>query len=269
MLTVKNGTEPRQVAGRAPHQSARSHSIILALMSGEKRFYDAKFYQELQPTRDSAREILPILIELLHPASVVDIGCGEGHWLSAALDLGVSDVLGVEGKWITTAQIVIPREKIRVHDLTHSLALERRFDLALALEVAEHLPAAVAKQFVKGLCDAADRVLFSAAIPGQGGRNHVNEQWPQYWADLFLEFGYECFDVLRPRIWKNPRVQWYYAQNCLLFARGAVEGLGAPTKPMPLVHPAAWLAQVNRWTSPGKLLERLPKALWRRLSGAQ
>lgn len=235
-------------------------------MGGEAEFYDEKFYRELEPTRDSAREILPVVFDLLHSKSVVDVGCGEGHWLAAAMELGIADVAGVEGEWIGNAKLVIPREKIQVHDLAHPLVLGRRFDLALALEVAEHLPAASAQQFVKGLCDAADHVLFSAAIPGQGGRNHLNEQWPQYWADLFAEFGFACYDVIRQRIWDNPKVQWYYAQNCLLFTCAGTTGLGSAVKPMSLVHPAAWLAQARRWNSPGKLLERLPKALWSRNS---
>ena len=147
-------------------------------MTREEGFYDARFYRELEATRDSAREILPIVIDLLHPESLVDVGCGAGHWLSAAMDLGIVDVLGIEGEWIGNAKVSIPREKVRIHDLTRPLTLERRFNLALALEVAEHLPADRAKPFVKGLCAAADHVLFSGAIPGQGGRNHLNEQWP-------------------------------------------------------------------------------------------
>jgi hypothetical protein len=113
------------------------------------------------------------------------------------------------------------------------------------------------------LCRAADKVLFSAAIPGQGGRRHINEQWPKYWSDLFGELGYGCHDLLRLQVWNNPHVLWYYAQNCLLFARkGTASGLGPPAEPLPLVHPAAWSAQVARWNSPAKLLERLPKALF-------
>jgi len=239
-------------------------------MSDEKRLYDEKFYQELEQTRDSARQVLPIVIELLHPASVVDVGCGEGHWLSVAQELGIVDVLGVEGEWIAKANPAIAREKIRIHDLRQPLSVGRSFDLALALEVAEHLPAANARLFVQALCDAADRVLFSAAIPGQGGRNHVNEQWPQYWANLFSEFGYECYDAIRPRIWSNSKVQWYYAQNCLLFASaGTAPGLGVPGVPTPLVHPSAWIAQLNRWNSPGKILEHLPKAMWSRISSSE
>jgi SAM-dependent methyltransferase len=232
-------------------------------MSGEDRFYNAKFYRELEQTRESARIILPIVISLLKPASIVDVGCGAGHWLAAALELGVSDFQGVEGDWIGAAELAVPREKIVIHNLGAPLDLGRRFDLAISLEVAEHLPESKAREFIQDLCRAADRVLFSAAIPGQGGRHHLNEQWPKYWADFFGELGYGCHDLMRLQVWTNPRVLWYYAQNCLLFVReGTSSGLGPAAEPLPLVHPAAWSAQVARWNSPGKLLEHLPKALF-------
>jgi SAM-dependent methyltransferase len=234
-------------------------------MSGEERFYNAKFYRELEQTRESARIILPIVVSLLKPASIVDVGCGAGHWLAAASELGISDVMGVEGDWIGAAEVAIPREKIVIHDLGTPLDLGRRFDLAIALEVAEHLPESKAREFIQTLCNAADSVLFSAAVPGQGGRRHLNEQWPKYWADLFGELGFRCHDLVRPQVWINPRVLWYYAQNCLLFVReGTVSGLEAATEPLPLVHPAAWSAEVARWNSPGKLIERLPKAIFNR-----
>jgi SAM-dependent methyltransferase len=232
-------------------------------MSREDRFYNAKFYRELEQTCESARVILPIVISLLKPASLVDVGCGAGHWLAAASELGIADIIGVEGNWIGAAELAFPREKIVIHDLGAPLDLGRKFDLAISLEVAEHLPESRAREFVHSLCRAADKVLFSAAIPGQGGRRHINEQWPKYWADLFGELGYGCHDLLRLQVWNNPRVLWYYAQNCLLFARkGTGSGLGPPAEPLPLVHPSAWSAQVARWNSPAKLLERLPKALF-------
>jgi SAM-dependent methyltransferase len=229
-------------------------------MGGEGRFYTAKFYRELESTRDSAAEILPIILELLRPASIVDVGCGLGEWLAVAKERGVEDILGVEGAWVNESQLAIAPEKFRTHDLRSPLKLERRFDLALSLEVAEHLPPTAARTLVQSLCEASNTVVFSAAIPGQGGRHHVNEQWPHYWSDLFQEFGYSCYDALRPRIWNNPRVAWYYAQNCLILTRQGLPNLGPPTTPLSLVHPALWTAQVSRMSSPGKLLERLLKA---------
>jgi SAM-dependent methyltransferase len=229
-------------------------------MGREGRLYNPKFYRELKSTRDSAAEVLPIVLDLLRPVSIVDVGCGLGEWLAVAGDLGVGDFLGVDGEWVQQSQLAIPVEKFLKHDLSTPLELERRFDLALSLEVAEHLPAAAARTLVQSISRAADVAVFSAAIPGQGGRHHVNEQWPAYWADLFQEFGYACYDVLRPRIWNNPRVAWYYAQNCLIFARRSQPLLGAAVRPLSLVHPVLWSGEVSRMNSPGKLLERLPKA---------
>jgi SAM-dependent methyltransferase len=226
------------------------------------RRYDAKFYRELIPAQASAREILPIVLEIIKPASVVDVGCGTGHWLAAARELGVRDILGLDGVWVDREQLVISAENFRIHDLATPLQLERRFDLALSLEVAEHLSPAAARNYVQNLSQAADAVLFSAAIPGQGGRRHLNEQWPAYWADWFQEFGYECYDYVRPKVWTNPRVAWYYAQNSLIFScRGERYRLGAPVRPLPLVHPELWSAEVARRQHPGKLLERLFKSM--------
>jgi SAM-dependent methyltransferase len=225
------------------------------------KYYNPKFYRELASAQESAREILPLVLDLVKPASVIDIGCGTGNWLAIAHELGVREILGIDGPWVK-AQLAIPPEKFVEHDLSTPLKLNRRFDLALSLEVAEHLPASVARIFVQSLCDAADVVVFSAAIPGQGGRRHVNEQWPAYWAELFQEFRYSCYDFLRSRIWNNPRVTWHYAQNCLIFARaGSLHSFGEPAIPLPLVHPVLWSSQVARMKHPGKLLESLPKAI--------
>jgi len=225
------------------------------------KYYNPKFYRELASAQESAREILPLVLNAVKPASVIDIGCGTGNWLVMAQELGVHDVLGIDGPWVK-AQLAIPPDKFVEHDLSAPLKLDRRFDLALSLEVAEHLPASAAQIFVQSLCDAADVVLFSAAIPGQGGRRHVNEQWPAYWAELFADFQYECYDFLRPKIWNNPRVTWHYAQNSLIFAHaGSRHFFGEPTTPLSLVHPVLWSSQVARMKNPGKLLESLPKAI--------
>lgn len=235
-------------------------------MNGSKQAgdYDAKFYRELASAQQSATVVLPIIFEVVRPTSVVDIGCGTGKWLATALELGAKDILGVDGNWVDRGQLAIPPERFVAHDLTTPVKLARRFDLAISLEVAEHLPAAAAGVFVQSLCEAADVVLFSAAIPGQGGRRHVNEQWPAYWADLFGTCGYACYDYLRPKVWNDSRVAWYYAQNSLIFVRnGRDYRFGEATTSLPLVHPALWSAEVKRMRNPGKLLERLLKALLR------
>jgi hypothetical protein len=102
-------------------------------------------------------------------------------------------------------------------DLRHRISLARSFDLAISLEVAEHLPESRAESFVEDLTRLAPMVLFSAAIPGQGGRDHVNEQWQTYWAAMFSQHDYTLCDFLRPKIWNNRRIAYWYRQNILLF----------------------------------------------------
>lgn len=100
-----------------------------------------------------------------------------------------------------------------MHDLTTSLKSDRLFDLVMSLEVAEHLDAKYAETFVDSLTNFGPVILFSAAVPFQGGEHHVNEQWPSYWEELFAKKGYVAVDAIRKHIWQNPEVEWWYAQK--------------------------------------------------------
>jgi hypothetical protein len=167
-------------------------------MTHSTPFTEGSIYDVMGPgSQRSAERVVPIVMELLSPGSVVDIGAGTGAWLAAFSAAGVQDIQGVEGGRPTGQQLLVPAECVRWHDLEQPLDLGRRFDMAVSLEVAEHLPAGQADQFVAMLTQHADAVLFSAAIPNQGGNHHINEQWPTYWATRFAEHGFGCFDVLR------------------------------------------------------------------------
>src|SRR3954466_4961016 len=120
------------------------------------KYYNPKFYRKLASAQESAREILPLVLDPVKPASIIDIGCGTGNWLAIAHELGVREILGIDGPWVK-AQLAIPPEKFVEHDLSTPLKLNRRFDLALSLEVAEHLPASAARTFVQSLGDARSR----------------------------------------------------------------------------------------------------------------
>jgi hypothetical protein len=155
---------------------------------------------------------------------------------------------------VDRGRLEIPRERFLAQDLTQPLKLERSFDLAVSLEVAEHLPAESAAMFIDGLAALASLVLFSAAAPFQGGQHHVNEQWPGYWVGRFAARGYVPIDCLRRHLWEDERVEWWYAQNLLLFAeRGHLEmqpllrqeyELAGGTAPA-LVHPKRYLEWVE------------------------
>ncbi|MCL6249532.1 class I SAM-dependent methyltransferase [Altererythrobacter sp. KTW20L] len=170
-------------------------------------------------TRHAARKILGLMREWTGAESLVDIGCGVGSWLAAAQETGFTHCRGVEGPWGRDAALAIDPAIVTFQDLQQPIQLDRRFDLALTLEVAEHLPETRANSFVADLCALADLVLFSAAIPMQGGKGHVNEQWQSYWAELFAEHGYQAFDPIRPLLWNDPDISFWYRQNTLIYAK--------------------------------------------------
>jgi SAM-dependent methyltransferase len=192
-------------------------------------------------------------MELLEPASVVDLGCGLGTWLSVFAELGVEDVLGIDGEYVDRSALAIPADRFLARDLTRPLELPRTFDLAVSLEVAEHLPPDAAQTLVDSLTRHAPAVLFSAAIPGQDGVDHVNTQWPSYWRGLFLPRGYRAVDCIRPRIWDDEDVEFWYRQNLLLFVRSDVLETRPPLlaeaqmrRPLDLVHPFHWLRVLHQ-----------------------
>jgi SAM-dependent methyltransferase len=196
----------------APTLAARKQMPDLA------NIYDAQFYAgHADMSYESATVVVPHIMKLFAPVSVVDVGCGIGTWLRAFVDAGLTQVLGVDGPHVETASLRIAPEQFRPHDLRAPLPDLGRFDLAVSVEVAEHLPAASAAGFVADLTRLAAVVVFSAAVPGQGGADHVNEQWPEYWEALFQAHGYVQLDPLRPLVWHAPRVQWWYRQNLFVY----------------------------------------------------
>jgi len=183
-----------------------------------EHFYDRCFYQRVnEQALKSAHVIVPYLLELLPISSVVDIGCGCGAWLAVFQKFGVSKILGLDGPWVSKHALLIPESCSITIDLQKPFTLHDRFDLAICLEVAEHLPKKSSKGFIGSITELAPAVLFSAALPGQEGTLHVNEQWPGFWARLFKEHGFFRLDPIRRRVWMNPEVAWYYQQNMFLY----------------------------------------------------
>ena len=240
--------------------------------------YDRAFYERHRfGSGSSAEVVVPLVVEWVRPRSVVDVGCGMGRWLAAFRRHGVEDVLGVDGTPMPPDLLEIPPERFVVRDLARPLALDRTFDLAVCLEVAEHLPASAAATLVASLVALAPVVLFSAAVPGQNGVGHVNEDWPRAWAERFAATGFAWADPIRPRIWNDPGVEPWYAQNALLFHRpgrfpapapwdaAGPASANGPAWPLPLVHPGVWVHAARKPTV-SRALRDLSRALRAALS---
>jgi SAM-dependent methyltransferase len=167
------------------------------------------------------REIAPVIYGWFSPTSVIDIGCGLGTFLKAFKEQGVTKILGIDGPWCNQELLSenIDLSEFAMKNIETALGIEERFDLLVCLEVAEHLTPNRADSFVAELVQISDVILFSAAIPGQGGDHHYNEQWIDYWKVKFENHGYEMRDVLRPLFWHNKKVYYWYRQNMVLFLR--------------------------------------------------
>jgi len=188
----------------------------------EDKGYSDNFFKRHYPATVTAMEsIIPILEQsglFGDPAriySAVDFGCGLGGSLEALVRNGTEVVLGVDGWWVNPEHVVI--EDFLHLDINQRVDLGQIFGLVICLEVAEHLPPESALVLVENLVQHGARILFSGAIPGQGGHGHVNEQWPEYWAELFAAYDYYPVDIIREPLWNNLEVQFWYIQNTLMY----------------------------------------------------
>jgi len=214
-------------------------------------------HTEAMHNTQAAHQIVPFVIHLLQPRSVLDLGCGLGTWLFEFKKHGVTDVLGLDTPYVDQKLLskYLDDEEYMATDLSIPLQLNRRFDLAISLEVAEHLPESTADVFVSNLVNGSDTILFSAAIPGQIGQNHLNEQWPSYWAAKFQKHGFLCYDPVRPEFWNNAQVDFWYRQNMLLYSKTPLDA--NPAVALDLVHPELHLEKLRKIYSYSHQISRI------------
>jgi len=187
-----------------------------------EKFYGDDFYEyNIGPSFRSALKYVDLLSLLFKPDSVVDVGCGRGTWLKAFKEKGASKLVGYDGMWNAQENMIDQLIVFHGVDLNEPICISdsERYDLAMSLEVAEHLEPTSAKDFVESLTRLSDAVLFGAAYTKQGGTNHINEQPHTYWAKIFLLFNYVPYDLFRPIVWGDKEVPFWYQQNTFLFVR--------------------------------------------------
>lgn len=231
----------------------------------------------------SAREVVPIILSYIKPDSIVDVGCGVGLWLKAFAEHGVKNINGFDGSWVTEEMLAIPTEAFAVVDFEQNIHIDKKADMAVSLEVAEHVSEKQADEFVSALVQTAPVVVFSAAIPLQGGSRHINEQWPEYWEEKFASHGYVAVDCIRRKVWSNKKVSFFYAQNMFFFVKKDMishypklekEYNDGNNRALSMVHPNMYLYYAERWRTIVPFLGKIPvpvlhgvKKLLRKIKG--
>jgi hypothetical protein len=245
-----------------------------------QQLYSEDFYNDrASRTARFADRIASLLMDVFRPTSAVDLGCGVGSVLKQLHARGCSTILGVEGDWVDEKHLQIAPEQFQHADLTKPFKADRTFDLATSFEVAEHLDLQHADTFVDSLCGLSKQIVFSAAVELQGGVHHVNEQWQSSWARKFEQRGYAAFDAIRPAIWTDSSISFWYRQNTIIYlhrsvaipaaiAEHRVENLAFLDR----VHPELFVQKARLATKGLKpLLKRIPGAahdsLVRRIPG--
>lgn len=179
--------------------------------------YDEAFYSSLEDgSLQSATVVLGMIRKRVAFRSVIDVGSGSGAWLEAAHQHGARHLVGVDGGWLP-ANRAYPHASLVVADLNRAGCLVGAYDLAICLEVAEHLRPESSATLVASLCNCSQVVLFSAALTRQFGDGHINCHPQEFWIEHFARQGYACRDLFRPALWCDSRVEPWYRQNMFLF----------------------------------------------------
>lgn len=178
------------------------------------------FKQNIEHSKRSAQLLVDYLMQQYPIQSVLDIGCGNGIYLHAFLQAGVTDVTGVDGSPNAKETALVNGKYIEIRDLSAEIDMQRLYDLVMTIEVAEHLDDADSDTFVANLCRHGKRIYFSAAHPGQGGTHHVNEQPKEYWLEKFKQHGYqlqhEASTQLASHLEQEDAVFWLYKNGMIL-----------------------------------------------------
>lgn len=206
-----------------------------------KDFYDSILLKLFQ----DEKQIIPYVLEKIRPTSIVDFGCGEGRWLFEAKKNDANiEVLGLDGPYVSRDRLWISQDEFLGIDLRNKIELEKKYDLAISTEVAEHIEEEYIDIFLDNLAKASDCILFSASIPGQGGEYHVNEQWQSYWVKKFKDRGYQADFSIRNYFWNNEDINAWRRQNILMFFKNGRETVNPEI--IDVVHPGIMEHCLNR-----------------------
>ena len=206
--------------------SVRNSPIVAKLKAHLLRhdwIYNSDYYESTMegPAVRSAGTIANSILNDCKATCVIDVGCGTGALLGALRDRGC-EVFGLEYSEAALKYCRSRRLNVAKFDLERDVFNDNRtFDVAVSMEVAEHLPEMVADRYVDLLTRLSQVIVFTAAPPGQGGADHVNEQPPSYWISKFQQRGFKHVEELSQR-WRESweaagDVEGWYHQNLMIF----------------------------------------------------
>ena len=229
--------------------------------------YSGKYYERRRELSFTSGGItLRYLNKVYDFSSVVDFGCGTGTWLKVCQDIGCKDILGLDD-YANETLLEIPQANFLRKNIGEPIKLQKKYDLAISLEAAEHIALGFSENIVKNLVHASDVILFSAALPGQGGTNHVNEQPPNFWAEEFNRHNFLQYDFLRSLIWEENEVAWWYKQNIFLYINENsqknidIPALGNDLSFKHIVHPDCLNSRIQELDLDNASIKNLLKAL--------
>ena len=211
------------------------------------------FHNESTHNLESPKIIVPYLIQLFNPNSVIDVGCGIGTFLHEFKENGVADICGLDGKWVDRKKMLINKADFIETDLELPIQLNKKYDLVTCLEVAEHLSETSAETIVDSLTGLGNIIVFSAATTKQAGQNHINEQPFSYWKQKFEARGYVVIDFFRPAFWNEEKIQWWYKQNMFLIVHNSIEASRFKnekkefTEDNLLIHPELYYERIQEY----------------------
>ncbi len=188
--------------------------------------YSENFFKKREKLGWRSRILNPFIVDVFYPETLIDVGCGIGDFVKWFQENGVRAV-GIEGSENVLPYLVVDKKDVFIKDLRFSLNSDfsERFDLAICIEVAEHIEQEYSDIFVKNLCSLSNQILFTAALPGQSGHGHINCQPQLFWEKLFCDCGYdrkEQFEDLiisnlchKDNVWVSTIIK-----NIMIFKRG-------------------------------------------------
>lgn len=207
--------------------------------------YSHKYFDKHKmAARKSARHVVPFVMSVIRPISIADIGCGSGQWTKEFISNGVKRAYAFDAFASPCWGVADNSVDFQKIDLEDCVADFPDVELVCWLEVAEHLSKSSCNRILSYIVERTDAILFSCAVPGQGGTGHISERRLSDWVSDFKEFGFCCQDILRPRFWNDENISWWYRQNAVIFAKensvasNAIRSFRLPTfRGMDLIHP--------------------------------